>query len=83
MVYSVESIEDEISGVANAHITPHGAQYTTVMTEEGVLITVHHGKWSASQFTRLRGLPANHQGELIHCATHALAMTLITHLHPT
>jgi len=81
--YSVDSIEEDISGVAEAHITPHGARYTTTMTTEGVLITVHHGEWSASRFTRLRGLPVHHQGEIIHCATHALALTLLTHLHPT
>ena len=82
-MYSVDSIEADISGVADAHILPHGAQYTTRMTDEGVLITVHHGDWSSSRFVRLRGLSADHQSEIAHCATHAIALTLLTHLHPT
>lgn len=55
MVYSVESIEDDISGVAEAHITPHGAQYTTTMTEEGVLITVYHEQPQVSSYPRPDG----------------------------
>lgn len=83
MTYNIEAIKDEIQGVADVHITPHGAHYTSTMAEGGVLITVHHGEWSSSRFTRLQGLSADHQGEIIHCAIHALALTLLTHLHPT
>lgn len=82
MTYSTEAIENVISGVAGAHITPHGALYTVSMTDSGVLITVQHGIWTASQFARLRGLPAHRQSELVHCVTHAVAVSLLTHLYP-
>lgn len=82
VTYSTETIEDIISGVAGEHITSHGAEYTVTMTDSGVLITVHLGKWSTSQFTRLRGLPSHVQNEVVHCAAHTVAMHLLTHLYP-
>lgn len=33
-------IEDEIRGVAESHLTPHGATYDTIFNRDGVLVTV-------------------------------------------
>lgn len=80
MTYSIEAIEEAISGVAQAHITPLGADVTTTMTDSGVLISASHKKWVGSQFVRLRGLSADRQLEMVHCATHAVALHLLVHL---
>lgn len=81
MAYSVESIKDDIEGVAGAHITPHGATYTTVFNREGVLVTVSFEKWSFSHYTRLTSVPEAVQGDLIHCAVHYVSLVLLQHIY--
>lgn len=80
-VYDTEAMKDEIRGVADAHITPHGGLYHTTFNREGVLVTVTHQEWTHSHYTRLNGVPKEVQGELLHCAVHYLSMAFLQHIH--
>lgn len=80
-VYNAKMIEDEIRGVAESHLTPHGATYDTIFNRDGVLVTVSFKGGSFSHYTRLSDVPEAVQGEVMHCAMHYMSMTLLQHVY--
>ena len=78
----LEHLTDVIDGVSDAHLGPHGASMTSVVSDTECRLTVVKGDWSVTETISLRGMPLSLQEEYVHCCVHTLASILLDHLYP-